>query len=151
MKNRPFQGHSKEREDVLDRFFKGYPENCTYALGCRRQIGARHAVFLRTVAYVDVPCTSAEVEKYGSDRKVLRYVIPAASRRQIAAFDTGGVVEKGAFRLKAPTTYERIDRPRRESKGPGGHVKKNGRNVDSLLLDGVRNGSGHYLLIANRH
>jgi hypothetical protein len=168
-----FQGQSKERREVLTTTFAGLPmfdattetaivvvdedilgarpgdpQNCLFALACKRALRSQQVVFLRTRAYIDVPVSPSEAARIGSERKILRYQIPPAARRQIENLDSGGSVEMGLFILKPPSKGERLGVQRRPSKGPGGHRKPNGRNVDSLTLTGVRNGSGRYQIFA---
>lgn len=131
-------------QDDIDGCTPGDPENCIFACSAKRAMGSSRAVFLRAYAYIQVPCTKAEAKKLGYDNKVLRFTIPKAARDQIVALDTGGQVDTGTFRLTAPTRSERLGQPRRASRGPGGHKRPNNRNVDSLTLRGVRNGSGKY-------
>lgn len=154
-----FVGQSAERKELLNRTFAGLPiedataemyvcvtpadieagnprdpQHCVFAEACRRTLNAEAVVFLRTFAYVDVPTGPGT-------RKVLRFQIPSPARKFIANYDADGSATVGTFTLKPPPSTDRLGERRRESKGPGGHAKKVGRNADALTVRGVRLGN----------
>lgn len=68
------------------------PEGCAFARACKRQnkgqvVGAH---FYRTTAWVELP------------DKIVRYRLPPSMTQEIVAFDRGGPMEPGLYKLKAP-------------------------------------------------
>lgn len=136
---------------------RGDPEQCVFSQACRRQFGSSQVMFLRGVAYIDLP------QEDGS-RVVERFLVPPAMRELIVNFDKGSSVPVAGFMLNRPSRCmtlhgKRIRHARwrmaaaSTSKRPqirGSRVGERGvgKYSDPLIVLGVRHGTGRVHFIA---
>lgn len=79
------------------------PGHCVFARACKRSFGTKKVLFLRTVAYVELPDDDGEV-------KVERFQMSDSVMQLIKDFDKGSkVVPHGGFLLLAPSPSNRLD------------------------------------------
>lgn len=79
------------------------PGCCVFAQACKRSLGARKVLFLRTVAYVELPNADGTM-------RVERFELPKIMRELISNFDQGkDVLPKAGFVMKPPTPANRLD------------------------------------------
>ena len=137
---------------------KKNPNCCVFARALKRSLGCSKVVFLRSVAYIDMPDSGGEI-------KVYRYIMPPNMRALIEAFDKGDAsVQNASFTLLPPTPGRTLEsrimaaRRRRERRraqllgelssadGPESNskpVKSRGPHASPIIVDlSVRNGTG---------
>lgn len=79
------------------------PAHCVFANACGRMFQATKVLFLRAMAYVDLP------DENGVSH-VERFTLPVAMRDFIVAFDKGEkVIPRGGFTLRAPSASKTLD------------------------------------------
>ena len=79
------------------------PGHCVFARACRRSFGTKKVLFLRTVAYVELPDENGEM-------RVERFLMSASVKQLVSDFDKGKkVIPKGGFLLLAPHNSNRLD------------------------------------------
>jgi hypothetical protein len=123
------------------------PRHCVLAEACRRQYHSRAVLFLRRVAYVDLP------DKNGK-RCVHRFRLTPRTQEQIADFDKYGKAAPNGFLLSAPppsnTLQSQADYAHKMRKlvAMGKHVPKtrkpNKKTVHRAARVEVRDGRGKY-------
>jgi hypothetical protein len=100
--------------------------NCAFIQAVRRLFNSKHAIFTRTLAYVDLVMD-------GKERKVYRFELSEQAKRIIRAFDrTKTIAERRAlaakagtaFVLRAPHAYMRLDAKRLRAKKDRRKVKR---------------------------
>jgi hypothetical protein len=90
--------------DEQQQGISGDPNNCMFALGCKRAFGSKGVLFYPTIAYVDMLDPSDP-----SRRIVMRFMLPAETRRRLEAFDRGeGGFKEATFILKAVPKYKTL-------------------------------------------
>ena len=115
------------------------PGNCVFAKACQRLFDATKVMFLKSVAYVDLP---------GEDgvRRVERFQMPPAMRDLVDSFDRGQPVRDVAgFELRKPRPSETLaaGRIREAVKARRGKNGNKPRKRRPLKIDmSVRNGTG---------
>jgi hypothetical protein len=83
------------------------PSCCVFARACKRSFGAQKVLFLRRIAYVELPTEDGSM-------RVERFSMTEAVMKLIADFDSGNpIVPKGGFLLKPPTHSNTLDEKRR--------------------------------------
>lgn len=115
------------------------PTNCAFSQACKRLYGSSKVMFLRNVAYVDLP-------QADGSRRVERFMLTQPMRRLIEEFDQTGVASPGGYVLRPPTpsfTFEgrKEYNDRRQGRERVEHGPY-GKRTDPLTLAGVRNGAG---------
>ena len=76
---------------------RGNPNKCMFSNACKRAFGSKGVLFYPTVAYVDM-IDPADF----SQRIVMRFTLPRATRNRLENFDLGvGDAKEAAFVLKA--------------------------------------------------
>lgn len=79
------------------------PGHCVFARACKRSFGAKKVLFLRTVAYVELPGDDGEL-------KVERFLMSDSVQELIKDFDKGNtIIPHGGFLLEAPRGQETLD------------------------------------------
>lgn len=79
------------------------PGHCVFARACKRSFGTKKVLFLRTIAYVELPDEDGQT-------KVERFEMSPAVQQLIHDFDKGNkVIPHGGFLLKAPVPSGRLD------------------------------------------
>lgn len=121
------------------------PNQCVFAQACKRMFDSHTVLFLRRVAYVELPDAKGK-------RLVHRFVISNSTADRIAHFDKTGEHPEGGFVLNAPSkrrTMEGIaayEAKYRQAIAEGKHVPKSGvRRPGTRYLrtmQGVRDGRG---------
>lgn len=129
------------------------PGHCVFARACKRSFGTKKVLFLRTIAYVEVP------DENGSTR-VERFIMSEAVCQLVRNFDMGDkVIPNGGFLLLAPHKALQLENMRskqakqakkkREALLRGEKVKRvrkskgrESRDKPKLIDLEVRNGSG---------
>lgn len=101
---------------------KGDPANCAAAVSCKRAFKTEVRVYL-TKTYIK------------GKKNWVRYVTPEAISREIISFDRGSNFVPDTYKLKAPTSSQRLGEnrptgPKRESGKPARfhHITKEVRN-----------------------
>lgn len=82
------------KEDIA-KSVRSDPKRCVYAQACKRLFGATTILFLRSVAYVDLPDEN-------NVRSINRFTLTANVRKKIEEFDKTGKAHPGGFLLVAP-------------------------------------------------
>lgn len=98
------------------------PANCAFSRACQRMYGSSVVLFFGTVAYVDL------LDEHG-ERKIHRFRIERTAREFIKAFDAGGDVKPGGFRLAPPPPAATLD-------GIAERGRKRAARVREALLKG---------------
>lgn len=141
----------------IDQATRRDPENCAFALACKRLYGSTAVVFFRTTAYVDLPDEN-------NKRTVKRFYLPNPTKRLIADLDRGKKVSTAGFKLLAPTPSQTLEGMREQQRrhrarkplidgqaeeivGTVGQAakpraKSPRRTPRASSLDGVRSGTG---------
>lgn len=87
--------------------------HCVFAQACQRTFLAKKVLFLRTMAYVELPSQDGE-------HHVERFILPTEMRRLVAQFDRGEkIIPEAGFVLRPPPpsgTFEEKRRTRAASK-----------------------------------
>jgi len=79
------------------------PGHCVFARACKRSFGTKKVLFLRTVAYVELPDEKGET-------KVERFMMSDSVQQLISDFDKGNkVIPHGGFLLLAPIPTAQLD------------------------------------------
>lgn len=79
------------------------PGHCVFARACKRSFGTKKVLFLRTVAYVELPDDNGGI-------KVERFQMSDSVMQLIKNFDRGDkVIPHGGFLLLAPSPSNRLD------------------------------------------
>lgn len=82
------------------------PGHCVFARACKRSFGTKKVLFLRTIAYVELPDEKGEM-------KVERFMMSPSVQQLVSDFDKGNkVIPHGGFLLLAPTPANRLDSQR---------------------------------------
>jgi hypothetical protein len=82
------------------------PSCCVFAQACKRAMGSKKVLFLRTVAYVELPNESGDI-------RVERFFLPPEMKSLIADFDKGKeVLPKAGFMMIAPKPSQKLDKMR---------------------------------------
>jgi hypothetical protein len=115
-------------DDDVSRATRRDPNNCVYAVACRRLFGASTALFLRSVAYVDLPDENGV-------RRINRFTIDHSSviRKRVEHYDRTGVFQPGGFVLRAPRESLSLEgmreRGRRYREGAARKKRTNGKQT----------------------
>lgn len=108
------------------------PTDCAYSRACRRQYkGVIAAYFFRSTAWLQY-----------ADRLV-RYLLPTAMEKEIVAFDRGGKMSPGHYRLRRPQhsmtlAAQRARSVKRIGRHPGGDGKTRRKVVFRHHTDNIR-------------
>lgn len=125
------------------------PERCVFAKACRRQFSATKVLFLKSVAYVDLP------DEHGV-RRVERFQMSRQMRDLVESFDRGQPIRDVAgFELRKPrpsytlkakaasNLLQRHSRSKKAKQKPAGTQGKGAYSRAALPVDlSVRNGMG---------
>lgn len=85
-------------------------EHCVFAESCRRLYDSKKVLFMRKVAYMEMPNEDGE-------HRVERFMISDKAQKVIADFDKGNSPEPGtAFVFKAPSEVETLEYNRKRQK-----------------------------------
>ena len=105
------------------------PENCVFAKACRRSFGTKKVLFLRRVAYVELPD-----ENGGS--KVERFSMTESVHNLIRDFDSGNpIIPHGGFLLTAPSPSHTLDQKRLKQRANEKRIKEallRGESLESV-------------------
>ena len=115
------------------------PSMCAMAMACRRMFHSKNVLFLRTVAYVEVP------SPVPGKRIVERFFLNKHAREQIAEFDKSGKFDPAGYILHAPHKAGKLDSKRKNNIKYRARVLagKAGTRHNPKMITGVRDGTGH--------
>jgi len=114
----------------VERAVRGDGQCCLF----ERSFGSQKVLFLRHVAYVDLPDATG-------NRRVERFLLGPGMRDKIEAFDKGHpVVPKGGFLLKRPKASETMEVKRRRSQRQ--HARERAEKAAGIFRG--RQGQGAY-------
>ena len=125
------------------------PEQCVFAKACRRQFDATKVLFLKSVAYVDLP---------GEDgvRRVERFQMSPQMRDLVESFDRGQPIRdvagfelrkpRPSYTLQAKAEKSKAERQRRSRRRKSAEASSRGKGAytrPAMPVDmSVRNGMG---------
>jgi hypothetical protein len=126
------------------------PGHCVFARACKRSFGTKKVLFLRTIAYVELPDDKGQM-------KVERFAMSQSVQQLISNFDKGDkVIPQGGFLLLAPSSSSQLGYQREYKEACNKRKKEALLRGESVMREGgsesphkprvidfeVRNGSG---------
>jgi hypothetical protein len=94
------------------------PGHCVFARACKRSFGTKKVLFLRKVAYVELPDEKGKT-------KVERFLMSPSVHQLISDFDRGNkIIPHGGFLLLAPSASQQLDVGRAKDEARRKRVKE---------------------------